>query len=134
MDLISLLRQQTSPPTADAETLALRASLAKRDARLAERDDQIRLLQAKISSLETTCREQAERLKHRHDDQDDPDCHEGEKRRRIESLSAAAASATSTSEQSTVQPETGSTPHHVESQVDPIEPTGHDVGTTLTPA
>ena len=100
IDLISLLRQQTAPPKADTKSLALRASLAERDARLAERDDQIRLLQAQILSLETTCRDQADRLKRRHDDQDDPDRHEGEKRRRIESSSAAAA--TSTSEQSTV--------------------------------
>ena len=32
----------------------------------------------------------------------------------------------------TVQPKTGSTPHHVESQVDLIKPTGHDAGTTLS--
>ena len=80
--------------------------------------------------METTCRDQADRLKHRHDDQDYPDRHEGEKRRRIESSSTAAA--TSTSEQSIVQPETRSTPHHVESQVDPIESTWHDVGTTIS--
>ena len=50
MDLISLLRQQTAPST-DAETLALRASLAERDAQLAARDEQIRLLQARVLSL-----------------------------------------------------------------------------------
>jgi hypothetical protein len=132
IELISLLRQQTTPSTADAETLALRASLAERDARLAQRDEEIRLLRAQILSLENTCREQADSLKRRHDDQDDPDRHEGEKRRRIESSSGAAA--TSTSEQTTtsIQPETESTPHNVESQVDPIEPTGHDVDTTLS--
>ena len=43
MVLISLLRQQTTPST-DAETLALWASLAERDAQLARRDEQIRLL------------------------------------------------------------------------------------------
>ena len=77
MDLISLLRPQTAPRTADAETLALRVSLAERGARLAERDEQIQLLQAQILSLETTCREQAEGLKRQHDDQDDLDRHEG---------------------------------------------------------
>ena len=47
----------------------------------------------------------------------------------IESSSAAT---TSTSEQSTVQLKAGSTPHHVEPQVEPIEPTGHDEGTTIS--
>ncbi|KAI3757576.1 hypothetical protein L6452_05117 [Arctium lappa] len=37
----------------------------------------------RLSSVEDTCRIQAERLKCRHDDQDDPDHHEGEKRRRL---------------------------------------------------
>ena len=57
-----------------------------------------------------------------------------EKRLKIESSSAAAA--TYTSEQSTVQLESRSTPHHVEPQVKPIEPTGQDEGamTTLTSA
>ena len=58
MDLISLLRLQTAPST-NAKTLALRASLAKRDTQLVARDEQIRLLQAQIISLETACREQA---------------------------------------------------------------------------
>ena len=53
-------------------------------------------------------------MKRRHDDQDDPDRHGGEQTT------------------ITIQPETGSTPHRVESQVDPIEPKVHDVDTTLS--
>ena len=97
---------------------------------IAARDETIQVLQECVAALEETYRAQSQGTKRRHDDQEDPDGHEGEKRRRIESSSAAAA--TSTSEQSTVQPETGSTPHHVESQVDIIEPTGQDACTTLS--
>ena len=58
------------------------------------------MLQERVAALEDTCRTQSQGTKMRHDDQEDPDGHEGEKRHRIESSSAAAA--TSTLEQTTL--------------------------------
>ncbi|KAI3669582.1 hypothetical protein L6452_40831 [Arctium lappa] len=41
------------------------------------------VLTERLSAMEDTCCSQEDRLKHRHDDQDDPDHHEGEKRQRL---------------------------------------------------
>jgi len=87
------------------------------------------VLQERVAALEDTCRAQSHGTKRRHDDQEDPDGYEGENRRRIESSSAVAA--TSISKQSTVQPEAGSTPHHVEPQVKSIEPRGQNEGAMI---
>ena len=62
--------------------------------------------------------------KRRYDDHEDTDGHDGEKRRRIESSSGTATISTSEQTTTIIQPETGSTTHHVEFQVDRIEPTG----------
>ncbi|KAI3772009.1 hypothetical protein L6452_03183 [Arctium lappa] len=49
----------------------------------------ISVLTERVSSLEDTCRSQAKRLKRKHDNQDDPDHHEGEKRQRLSELELA---------------------------------------------
>ncbi|KAI3681770.1 hypothetical protein L6452_36574 [Arctium lappa] len=70
--LAKLLAQSLTEPTQDADLLTLLRSQASTP-----------VLTERLSVVEDTCHSQAERLKRRHDDQDDPDHHEGEKRQRL---------------------------------------------------
>ena len=87
IDLISMLRHltETPPPFQTPDSAAFLATIAEKDAQIAARDETIRLLQERVAALEKTCCAQSQGTKRRHDDQEDHDGHEGEKRRRIQS-------------------------------------------------
>ncbi|KAI3672787.1 hypothetical protein L6452_38887 [Arctium lappa] len=83
-DLLSLLRSQTSTPTsATPQPIVSAEAFQIQQVMLQSLQQTVAVLTERLSAVEDTCRVQAERLKRRHDDQDDPDHHEGEKRQRL---------------------------------------------------
>ena len=93
IDLITMLRLQASPPPLQPthDVCALLPALVEKDAQIAVGDEYIRILEARVTSLDETCRAQLQGTKRGHDDQDDPDGHEGLKRRRIETSTEVMA-------------------------------------------
>ena len=69
---------ETPPPSQTPDSATFLATIAEKDAQIAARDETIRLLQERVAALEETCRAQSQGTKRRHDDQEDPDGHEGE--------------------------------------------------------
>ncbi|KAI3729155.1 hypothetical protein L6452_17806 [Arctium lappa] len=83
-DLLSLLRSQASTPTPPTPQPIVSAEAFQiQQAMLQSLQPTVAVLTERLSTVEDTCRIQAERLKRRHDDQDDPDHHEGQKRQRL---------------------------------------------------
>ena len=60
-------------------------------------------------------------LKRRHDDHDDPDCHEGEKIRRVELETTIGTEPQTTTDPPNIAP----SEQRVKSEVDTLEPNGH---------
>ncbi|KAI3735651.1 hypothetical protein L6452_15159 [Arctium lappa] len=82
-DLLSLLRSQASTPTPPTPQPIVSAEAFQiQQVMLQSLQQTVAVLTERLSAVEDTCRGQAERLKRRHDDQDDPDHHDGEKRQR----------------------------------------------------
>ena len=86
---------ETPSPSQTPDSTTFLGTIAEKYAQIAARDETIRLLQEPVAALEETCRAQSRGTKRIYDDRKDPDGHEGEKRRRIESSSAAVATSTS---------------------------------------
>lgn len=84
-DLLTLLRSQVPAPTPAISTDAVQNLTTS----LQSVQQTLATLSERVASLESTCKGQAQGIKRKHDDQDDPDHHEGEKRMRtIESDSS----------------------------------------------
>ena len=85
IDLITMLCYHLEPPSPPQtpDIAALLATIAERDAQLAARDETIRRLQEQVAALEETCRAQSQGTKRGHDDLEDLDRHEGEKRHKL---------------------------------------------------
>ena len=92
IDLVDILRSQTEQATSVCtkehfetfkhEITSSVANLADNIKSSTEALQQtLQTLSERVSSLEDTCKSQAQTSKRKHDDQDDPDRHEGEKKR-----------------------------------------------------
>ncbi|KAI3696663.1 hypothetical protein L6452_29123 [Arctium lappa] len=81
-DLLSLLSQAFTPTPPTPQPIVSVEAFQIQQAMLQSLQQTVVVLTERLSAVEDTCRSQAERLKRRHDDQDDPDHHEGEKRQR----------------------------------------------------
>ncbi|KAI3696573.1 hypothetical protein L6452_28950 [Arctium lappa] len=81
-DLLSLLSQASTPTPPTPQPIVSVEAFQIQQAMLQSLQQTVAVLTERLSAVEDTCRGQAERLKRRHDDQDDPDHHEGEKRQR----------------------------------------------------
>ncbi|KAI3707274.1 hypothetical protein L6452_25636 [Arctium lappa] len=85
-DLVSILRSHVRPTPPTPPPNISPDAIQNFTATLQSMQRTLATLTDRVTSLETTCKGQAQGLKRLHDDQDDPDHHEGEKRPRVSKL------------------------------------------------